>query len=156
MVFGLAYLTNLLIDLLTPGGARIVNVASIAHLSVSKVDANDPMARNRSFDWISNYAESKLALMFYTKQLAKQLIAKDIHVFGVDPGMSQTELASKLGTIARFAMESFMGRPFMRALIDGSRSILFLLVLNFENYNPENWYFWYVPFIVTSTNDLWQ
>lgn len=146
-VFGLAYLTNQLQDLLlrSKNGARMVNVSSLGHVSVAKVDTADPMSRNKSFKWLRNYAESKLAVMFYTKQLAKQLYPRGIHVYGVDPGICQTELASNIGTFGRFSMESVLGRPFMRTPTGGSRSIMFPLVLPKETYDPNNWYFWYVP-----------
>lgn len=146
-VFGLVYLTNQLQDLLLrspPGGARIVNVASIAHLSVSKVDADDPMSKSRPFNFVHNYAESKLAVMFYTKQLAKRLGPKGVSVYAVDPGISQTEIGSNFGTVARWAMETVIARPFMRAPIDGSRSILFPLLFPSEKYHVNKWYFWYV------------
>ena len=144
-VFGLALLTNLLLDdnlLLAPTGT-IVNVSSLAHLSVPRVDTEDPMARNRPFDWIRNYAETKLALMFYTKQLAKQLKGR-ARVYAVDPGISQTDIGANFGPAAKFLMNLWIGRPITRAPIEGSRSILFPLLFSRQGkeYNVKRWYFW--------------
>lgn len=143
--FGLVYLTHQLMDLFSQqssSGARIVNVSSLAHLTVPRVDTCDPMARHKSFEWINNYAETKLALMFYTKQLAKQLAPKGIQVYGVDPGISQTELGANFGPVARWAMETWIARPIMRKPIEGSRSILFPLLFPGENYDVKKWYTW--------------
>lgn len=127
-IFGLAYLTNSLMKLLlkAPDGSTIVNVSSLAHLVVPCVDTCGPMVRGRPFESFSIYAETKLALMFYTKQLAKQLKGKNVHVFGVDPGFS----------IKRWAM----ARPLMRTPIDGSRSIIFPILFERADYDVKKWY----------------
>ena len=80
--------------------------------------------------------------MFYTKQLAKQLAPKGIQVYGVDPGISQTELGANFGPVARWAMETWIARPIMRKPIEGSRSILFPLLFPRENYDVKKWYTW--------------
>lgn len=144
-VFGLALLTSLLLDdnLLSAPTGTIVNVSSLAHLLVPRVDTEDPMARNRPFDWIRNYAEAKLALMFYTKQLAKQLKGR-ARVYAVDPGISQTDLAANFDPAAKFLANLWIGRPITRAPIEGSRSILFPLLFSRQGkeYNVKRWYFW--------------
>lgn len=147
-MFGLSYLTAKMMDLLRMAsigdgrGAKIINVSSLAHLNVPAVDVCDPMARKRTFNWINNYAETKLALMFYTKQLAKQLAPTGIQVYGVDPGISQTELGANFGTVARWAMNLVVMRPLTRAPIDGSRSILFPLLFDRQTYDVKKWYTW--------------
>lgn len=142
--FGLVYLTNSVIDLLkrSSPGARIVNVTSLMHLTVSNVDTNDPMAHMRPFEWINNYSETKLALMFYTKQLAKQLVAKGIQVFAVDPGISQTDLGTNFGPFWKWIFTTWIMKPIARNPIEGSRSIVFPLLFPNGSYNVNDWYSW--------------
>ena len=74
-IFGLAYLTNSLMRLLlkAPDGSTIVNVSSLAHLLVPCVDTCGPMVRRRPFEMISNYAKTKLALMFLHKAISEAI-----------------------------------------------------------------------------------
>lgn len=66
-------MTNLLLDKLkdsTP--SRIINLASVAHVS-GEVDFDDLNWDRRKFDTRKAYSQSKLALVLFTRELAKRL-----------------------------------------------------------------------------------
>lgn len=72
-------LTNLLLDTLRAGGtperrARIVNVASRAHVRVRGLDFDDLEQRRRYFSF-GAYGQSKLANIMFTYELARRLTA---------------------------------------------------------------------------------
>ncbi|AGA29936.1 SDR family oxidoreductase [Singulisphaera acidiphila] len=90
----LAYfqLTNLLLDLLKSSGpSRVVNVASEAHRSASKIDFNDLEGRKR-YRGFRAYAQSKLANLLFTFELAERLEGTDVTVNALHPGLVATNI----------------------------------------------------------------
>ncbi len=86
-------LSHLLLDLLKKSkDARIVNVSSIIHFSCKKLDLRDLTSKDK-FTSIGNYAFSKLALLLFTNQLAKNCLDQNIKVNSLHPG----GIASKIG-----------------------------------------------------------
>ncbi|XP_044265896.1 retinol dehydrogenase 12-like [Tribolium madens] len=84
-------LTNLLLDRLKESApSRIVNVSSVAHKKgkINKEDLNS----EQNYDPAVAYAQSKLANILFTKELAKRLEGTGITVNAVHPGIVNTEI----------------------------------------------------------------
>jgi NAD(P)-dependent dehydrogenase (short-subunit alcohol dehydrogenase family) len=79
----------------TPG-ARVVNVASLAH-KVGKIVPDDLNWTTRPYDTWAAYGQSKLANLLFTLELHKRTQAKQVPMktFAAHPGYSATGLQSK-------------------------------------------------------------
>ena len=79
-------LTHLLFDKLKRStNARIVNVTSNAHLGCTGIDFNDMHSEN-SYDGKKAYAQSKLAMLYFTYELSRRLEGTGIMVNALHPG----------------------------------------------------------------------
>jgi retinol dehydrogenase-12 len=90
----LAYfsLTNLLLDLLRASDhSRIVNVASHAHRYASKVDFDD-LPGHRRYRGFRAYAQSKLANLLFTFELARRLDGTHVTANALHPGFVATNI----------------------------------------------------------------
>lgn len=93
---GPAALTLGLHDALTrAGGARVVNVASSAHL-MSPVDFADPHFERTPYEAWTAYARSKTAMILFTVALAERWAADGITVNALHPGGIMTNLQRHL------------------------------------------------------------
>ncbi len=97
--------SNLLLPLLkqsTP--ARIINVSSTMHAE-GRIDFED-LESKKSFDKYKAYSQSKLALILFTKKLAKSLEGGGVTVNTLHPGVVGTEMTMqnvrKMNPIAAF------------------------------------------------------
>ena len=85
-------LTGLLIDLLKKSpGSRIVNVSSTAH-KIGKLNFDDLNWETRPYKKIRSYADSKLANLYFTRELQKRLNKESANVIvaSAHPGGSST------------------------------------------------------------------
>jgi len=84
-------LTNLLLPLLqqTPG-ARILNVSSNAHFQ-GKIDLGD-LHLSKNYQGFKAYANSKLAIVLFTQELAERLKNTGITVNALHPGHAATDI----------------------------------------------------------------
>jgi NAD(P)-dependent dehydrogenase (short-subunit alcohol dehydrogenase family) len=90
-------LTLELIPLLeASGNGRIVNTSSGAHRR-NIFDLDDPEWRNKEYDGIATYSQSKLFNLLFSLHLKKMIAGKDITVNTVHPGLVRTELFNKMG-----------------------------------------------------------
>jgi NAD(P)-dependent dehydrogenase (short-subunit alcohol dehydrogenase family) len=88
-------LTRLLLDRLTSGApARIVNVASAAHYS-GRMRFEDLGFQHGYRFGLAAYAQSKLANVLFTKELARRLSATKVTANAVHPGTVRTGLSTK-------------------------------------------------------------
>jgi NAD(P)-dependent dehydrogenase (short-subunit alcohol dehydrogenase family) len=106
----------------TPG-ARVVNVASLAH-RFGRIDF-DNLNAERSYSRWGFYGQSKLANLLFTRALQRRLRANgdDIKVTAAHPGYSATNLQNNLGPLRRangvFAQAAGVGAwPTLRAAVD--------------------------------------
>jgi NAD(P)-dependent dehydrogenase (short-subunit alcohol dehydrogenase family) len=100
----LAYflLTNLLLDLLKSSApARVVSVASQAHRFAPRIDFDD-LQRRKSYGGFRVYAESKLANVLFSAELARRLAGTGVTSNALHPG---------------FVASNFFATPGMRPLL---------------------------------------
>jgi retinol dehydrogenase 14 len=121
----LAYfmLTLLLLNMLkasTP--ARIINVTSPAE-SFGKINFADLMAEQK-FNAMVVYAQSKLANVLFTYELARQLAGKGVTVNCLSPGAVQTNIFNDLGGF--FGLMTRLTRPFASTPEQGAQPSLYL------------------------------
>jgi NAD(P)-dependent dehydrogenase (short-subunit alcohol dehydrogenase family) len=64
--------------------ARIVNVSSDTH-RIARLDLDDLELRRR-YSWLRAYARSKLAIVYFTRELARRLEGSGVTANAVDPG----------------------------------------------------------------------
>ena|SRR6185437_5761211 len=86
------YLTMLTLPLLkaAPKG-RIVIVSSMLH-AFGKIDWNDIEFKNRKYNLLTAYSQSKLMTIIFTKELAKRLEGTNVTVNALHPGGVATTL----------------------------------------------------------------
>lgn len=105
--FGVNHLGHFLFTLLllpriiesTP--ARIVNVSSVAH-ERGAIDFEDLSFERKTFQQIPAYAQSKLANILFTKELANKLNEQGIQgvtVYSLHPGVIRTELGRNINIL---------------------------------------------------------
>lgn len=120
-------LTNLLLDRLTASApARVVNVASTAHTGAARVDL-EAMADGSSagrYSAMGTYAESKLANILFTRELARRTAGTGVSTFAVHPGVVRSGFGfgdgNRLMTFAVVAV-----RPFLISARAGAAASLF-------------------------------
>jgi NAD(P)-dependent dehydrogenase (short-subunit alcohol dehydrogenase family) len=121
----LAYflLTSLLLDRLKASApARIVNVSSAAHLRVA-LDFDD-LQNQRRYRGFHVYSQSKLANLFFTYELARQLEGTGVTVNALHPGVVATNFGSDngwRGSLLRVFFKLFGISP-----EEGARTIIYL------------------------------
>jgi len=107
-------LTGLLIDLIKPTpNSRIVNVSSNAH-KIGKLNFDDLSWETRRYKKMQAYADSKLANLFFTKELQKRLDKQSsgVIVASAHPGATATELTRHslfFKVLSLFVQNSEMG-----------------------------------------------
>jgi NAD(P)-dependent dehydrogenase (short-subunit alcohol dehydrogenase family) len=121
----LAYflLTNLLLDTLkTSAPARIVNVASNAHLG-QRLDF-DNLELERGYNPGKAYGRSKLANLYFTYELARRLEGTGVTVNAMHPGFVQTNMAANNGWLVSL----FLPLVHLKSLTpeQGARTVVYL------------------------------
>ncbi|MDD2657723.1 MAG: SDR family oxidoreductase [Candidatus Pacebacteria bacterium] len=87
-------LTTLLLPLLRQSApSRIVNVSSSMHKE-GEINFND-LESKKGFDMYKAYAQSKLAIVLFTKKLAKDLKGSGVTVNALHPGVVGTEMTMR-------------------------------------------------------------
>ncbi|XP_012276143.1 retinol dehydrogenase 13-like isoform X2 [Orussus abietinus] len=88
-------LTNLLLDVLKASApSRIINVASVAYKQ-GKINISD-LNNTEKYDAREAFAQSKLALIMFTRELARKLTGTGVTVNAVHPGIAHTEINRNL------------------------------------------------------------
>jgi NAD(P)-dependent dehydrogenase (short-subunit alcohol dehydrogenase family) len=116
-------LTNLLLDRLKASApARIVNVSSAAHMS-GRLRWDDYDGRWRVGGWRS-YGDSKLALVMFTRELARRLEGTGVTVNSLHPGVIASGFAQEQGNISGLFFKFF--RPFLSTTEKGAQTQTYL------------------------------
>jgi len=101
-------LTNLLLPILNQSGpARIVNVSSDAH-RMARLNFDD-LQNKRSYRGFAVYAQSKLANILFTYELARRLNGQTVTVNAVHPGMVSTNFGVSNGGLSGFLFKKIVG-----------------------------------------------
>lgn len=115
-------LTNLLLDLLKRSApARVVNVTSAAHFS-GRMDFED-LQEERRYGASKSYAQSKLAQVLFTHELARRLDGTGVTVNSVHPGAVRTHWGDEGGLLG---IGVRIARPFMASPEKGARTPLYV------------------------------
>ncbi|KAK9891064.1 hypothetical protein WA026_013390 [Henosepilachna vigintioctopunctata] len=121
-------LTNLLLDYLKVSApSRIINVSSVAYKRgrIHKDDLNS----DKNYDKAAAYAQSKLANILFTRELAKRLKDTGVTVNAVHPGIVDTEIIRHMSFfnswIATIFIKPFVW-PFIKSPKQGSFSTIYL------------------------------
>ncbi len=114
-------LTNQLLGLLPPG-ARVVNVASVAHTR-GRIDFDD-MTLSRHYSFWEAYARSKLANILFTYSLARRLAERRVDVNCLHPGTLPTGIATGHSRLAGWLWRA--GAPFFKKVSEGSDAVVHL------------------------------
>ncbi len=105
-------LTNLLLVSMSDS-ARIVNIASGAHILIRGINFGD-INFQKGFKMLKVYSHSKLANLLFSYELAKRLKNTKITVNAVDPGEVSTGLGQQnkgLSSILYWVMKPFIQSP---------------------------------------------
>jgi NAD(P)-dependent dehydrogenase (short-subunit alcohol dehydrogenase family) len=108
----LAYflLTNLLLDVIKISApARIVNVASIAHMT-GTINFDD-LQGEKSYSGMGAYRQSKLANILFTYELARRLEGTRVTVNCLHPGVIATNIARDMPKVVDLALRAFFSSP---------------------------------------------
>ncbi len=92
----------LLPRLISSAPARIVNVGSDAHM-IATLDPDDIDGSKKRYSIAKAYGRSKLAVAYFTQELARRLEGSGVTANAVDPGPMATSIAKKPGLIPRIA-----------------------------------------------------
>ncbi len=116
-------LTNLLLPKLTASApARVVTVTSDAH-TAARLDLDDPQLEHGWDSWRA-YANSKLANILFTRELARRLAGTGVTANCAHPGVVRTGFGREGSLLLRFGVT--LGRPFMLSPQRGADTIVYL------------------------------
>lgn len=120
-------LTALLADrLVASAPARVVNVASLAHrYAVRGLDFDD-LDRRRSYRSADVYAQSKLANILFTTELARRMVGTGVTANACHPGPVRTGFGSADDTHGLERLGMMLGRPFMVSASRGAEPLVYL------------------------------
>jgi retinol dehydrogenase 12 len=116
-------LTSLLLPKLTASApARVVTVTSDAH-SAARLDLSDPNLEHGWDSWRS-YANSKLANILFTRELARRLDGTGVTANCAHPGVVRTGFGREARPLLRLGVT--IARPFMASPERGADTIVYL------------------------------
>ncbi|UYZ63878.1 SDR family oxidoreductase [Hymenobacter weizhouensis] len=119
-------LTNLLLPLLDAAGhARVVTVSSLAHW-LGEIEPDRDVRNNPDkYSWLTAYADSKLANILFTKELAHRLDLTGITANCLHPGLVDTSLI-RPGSSPVVRALWWAARPLMVNANQGARTSVYL------------------------------
>ncbi|XP_023177896.2 retinol dehydrogenase 12-like isoform X2 [Drosophila hydei] len=124
-------LTILLLDLLKKSSpSRIVNVSSIAH-TIGKINVDD-LNSEKSYDGGAAYYQSKLAIVMFTRELAKRLAGTGVTVNSLHPGVVDTEILANYNVaqnrLIRYNVIKPILWPFLKTPKSGAQTTIYAAI----------------------------
>ncbi|MFQ5583478.1 MAG: SDR family oxidoreductase [Calditrichia bacterium] len=117
-------LTNLLLDVIKQSApARIINVASNAHFG-GKINFDD-LNHEKNYDGRRVYAQSKLANVLFTYELARRLEGTGVSANCLHPGVVRTGIGNKHSS-GIIKLGWLLWKPFMISTEKGAEKIIYL------------------------------
>lgn len=117
--------TKLLLPALEAGApSRIVNVASDAHRMSFGLDFDDLQWERRRYRGLGVYADSKLANILFTRELARRLEGKGVVAHAVHPGVVGSRFGWDGDTRGWFAFGVKLVKPLLLTPAKGARTSL--------------------------------
>ncbi|XP_064621171.1 retinol dehydrogenase 12-like [Lineus longissimus] len=102
-------LTNLLLDkMVASSPSRIINLTSIAHYDKRALLNFDDLMNENNYQPAIAYAQSKLANVLFTKELARRLEGTGVTANAVHPGVVRTELGRYMDILKRPMVRYFL------------------------------------------------
>jgi NAD(P)-dependent dehydrogenase (short-subunit alcohol dehydrogenase family) len=116
-------LTRLLLPLISKGTGRVINISSIMY-RLGRVDTNFFRCRSNPYHGLHAYADSKLAFLLFSLELAEQTDHDGITVNSVDPGIVNTDMI----TMNKWfdPLTDILFRPFIKTEDRGALTSVFL------------------------------
>jgi NAD(P)-dependent dehydrogenase (short-subunit alcohol dehydrogenase family) len=120
-------LTQLLLDRIKASApARIINVASRAHrFARSGLDFDD-LQLTKSYGGMQAYGRSKLANIYFTRELARRLEGSGVTVNALHPGAVATGFARDGDVGPPFSWLIVLAKPFLRSPAKGAETSIHL------------------------------
>jgi retinol dehydrogenase 12 len=115
-------LTNLLLGQLTAGPARVITVSSDAH-TAARLDLDDPHLEQGWDSWRA-YANSKLANILFTRELARRLEGTGATANCAHPGVVRSGFGREARLPLRLGL--VIARPFLLSPERGAATIVYL------------------------------
>jgi retinol dehydrogenase-14 len=120
-------LTNLLVDRLEASApARVVVVASLAHRWAVRGMSWDDLDRTGNYRSADVYAESKLANVLFTMELAQRLVGTGVTANVCHPGPVRTGFGSADDTTGLERIGMLVSRPFLVTASRGAEPLVYL------------------------------
>jgi NAD(P)-dependent dehydrogenase (short-subunit alcohol dehydrogenase family) len=117
-------LTNLLLDHIKKAApSRIVTIASAAHRN-GMLEFEDLDWRLRRYSSLSAYADSKLANILFTRELARRLEGSGVTANCLHPGLVATNIFASLGLIGK--LFGILSRPLLMSPAKGAETSIYL------------------------------
>jgi NAD(P)-dependent dehydrogenase (short-subunit alcohol dehydrogenase family) len=117
-------LTSLLLDvILESAPARVVTVSSVGHRS-ARLDFDD-LQNARSYDGNQAYAQSKLANVLFTYELARRLEGTGVTANAADPGMARTNIGTNNKSVRAY-LQLLAHRAMADSVERGARTSIYL------------------------------
>ncbi|MCR9252327.1 MAG: SDR family oxidoreductase [bacterium] len=134
MTFGVNHLSHFLLTtellpILMESDSRIINVSSAAHRSADFEIENYNWAGEYSA--FKTYCNSKLANIYFTKELHKRYSDQGITSYAVHPGVVKTNFGAEVSGFLRILLT--LAKPFMISSKQGAATQTYLTIQDIEN-----------------------
>jgi NAD(P)-dependent dehydrogenase (short-subunit alcohol dehydrogenase family) len=101
-------LTNLLLPkLLANDDPRILNLSSITYKMADSFNFDDVNCQDHPYTLFGQYAQSKVANLLFTKELAKRYEDKGMTVYAVNPGIVRTDVTRNMSFLMKYGDKAF-------------------------------------------------
>jgi len=125
-------LTQLLLDLLKSSQpSRIVNVSSTGYRHCDGINFDD-IHLEKNYGQFKMYAQSKLAVLYFTRKLARNLNNTGVLAFSIHPGMVATKIGRRMpyvgSWIFRWIINPVVGKLFCKNSQQGAQTSIYCAV----------------------------